>query len=326
MTSEFDIIAAHFAPLAREAGAFGLKDDVAVLPKGDYVVTKDMIIEGVHYLASDPLDLVARKLVRVNLSDLAAKGAKPLGYLLACGWAKKTTLADIALFAHGLRTDQDLFKISLFGGDTTRQRGSGPVVLSATFFGAPPRAGVVRRVGASVGDDLWVSGTIGDAGLGLAVAQKRESVARGDKDALIARFRLPDPRVTLGGALAGVATAAIDVSDGLVADAGHIAAASGVRLAIDVARLPLSAAAAAWVGAQDDADVARARLAGCGDDYEILFTAPPASRRAVEMAAKLSKTAVCRIGEAVKGTGAALIDSAGLPMPDAPRGWDHFAA
>ncbi|MBY0421543.1 MAG: thiamine-phosphate kinase, partial [Parvularculaceae bacterium] len=184
MTSEFDIIAAHFAPLARDPGAFGLKDDVALLPKGEHVVTKDMIIEGVHYLASDPLDFVARKLLRVNLSDLAAKGAKPIGYFLACAWSKKTAPADIALFAEGLRTDQDQFRISLFGGDTTRQKGTGPVVLSATFFGTPPRAGVIPRAGAASGDDLWVSGTIGDAGLGLGAAKKRESLARAYKDAL----------------------------------------------------------------------------------------------------------------------------------------------
>lgn len=324
MTSEFDIIAAHFAPLARDPGAFGLKDDVAQLPKGEYVVTKDMMIEGVHFLASDRMDVVARKLMRVNLSDLAAKGARPVGYVLACAWSKKSTLAEIALFAEGLQTDQDQFKITLFGGDTTRQKGAGPLVLSATFFGTPPRAGIVRRAGAAVGDDLWVSGTIGDAGLGLAVLQKRESVPRAHREALIARFHAPDPRVTLGGALAGVATAAIDVSDGLAADAGHIAAASGVGLKIDLARLPLSPGAAAWVAVQDDVDAARAGLAAFGDDYEILFTAPPVSRRAVEMAGKLSKTTVSRIGEAVKGEGAVLIGGDGFPREAGPGGWDHF--
>lgn len=323
---EFEVIAAAFAPLARDPGAFGLTDDVALLPGGAFAVTTDMMIEGAHFLSADPLDLVARKLLRVNLSDLAAKGAKPLGYFLACAWGEKTKRVDIMRFADGLKIDQDAYKISLFGGDTTRRRGEGPLTFSATFFGAPARSGLIRRTGAAAGDDLWVSGTIGDAGLGLAHLKKLEKAPKAEKDALVLRFHLPEPRLLLGGALAGVASAAIDVSDGLGADAGHVAATSKVQLRIDLSRLPVSPAAAAWVGRQDDQDGARQALASFGDDYEILFTAPPAARRAVEMAGKLSKTPVTRIGEAARGEGAVFIAPDGRTIPADRAGWDHFAA
>ncbi len=324
--AEFDIIAQFFAPLAKDKGAFGLEDDAALMPSSDYVVTTDMLIEGVHFLAADPLDQVARKLMRVNLSDLAAKGAKPVGYLLGCAWPAKTRRADIAKFAEGLKSDQEVFRVSLFGGDTTRHKGAAPLTLSATFFGQASRGGVIRRSGAAAGDDLWVSGAIGDAGLGLAALEKRENFPKADKDHVIARFRLPEPRVMLGGALSGIATAAIDVSDGLIADAGHIAETSGVALRIEAARLPMSAAAAAWRARQDDADFAAARLASFGDDYEILFTAPQGLRRAVEMAGKVSKTPVTRIGDAAKGAGVALIGAGGAPVPAQSSGYDHFAA
>lgn len=323
--AEFDIIADFFAPLATEKGAFGLKDDAALLPAGALVVTKDMLIEGVHFLHSDPLDQVARKLMRVNLSDLAAKGAKPAGYLLACAWPAKTRRADIAKFAEGLKADQVAFRIALYGGDTTRHKGEGPLTLSATFFGQAPRNGVIRRAGAAVGDDLWVSGTLGDAGLGLAALEKRETFPKADKDFLVSRFRLPEPRLTLGGALADVASAAIDVSDGLIADCRHIAAVSGVRFKIDLTRLPLSPAVAAWRERQSDPDEAAARVAAFGDDYEIAFTAPQALRRAVEMAGKVSKTPTTRIGEAVRGEGVVLIGAAGAEIPVLSSGYDHFS-
>lgn len=229
MKGEFLIIRDFFAPLAAEApGAFGLTDDAALI--GDFVVTKDMLIEGVHFLKTDPMDLVARKLVRVNVSDLAAKGAKPIGYFLACAWpsgVKRTAIED---FARGLKEDQTRYKIALYGGDTTRHAAAaGALTLSATFFGAAPRSGMVRRDGATAGDDLFVSGAIGDAGLGLAALQKLEKFSAADRDYLSGRYRLPEPRVTLGGALPGLANASIDVSDGLLADAGHLAERAGLQ-------------------------------------------------------------------------------------------------
>lgn len=325
MGAEFDIISQYFAPLAKDKGAFGLADDAALLPDSDFVVTKDMMIEGVHFLRTDPLDLVARKLLRVNLSDLAAKGAKPTGYFLACAWPAKTRPAEIAKFAQGLSVDQDSYRISLFGGDTTRHKADGPLTVCATFFGRAPRSGVIRRSGAAPGDDLWVSGTIGDAGLGLAALEKRDSFSKLEKELIVARFRLPEPRVTLGGALAGMASAAIDVSDGLLADAGHIGKASGVGLRIEAARLPLSAVGSAWRTRQVDRAAATAQLAGYGDDYEILFTAPSALRRAVEMAGKVSKVSVTRIGDAFKGAGVVLVGEDGVEIPVNAAGYDHFS-
>jgi thiamine-monophosphate kinase len=321
---EFDLIREHFSPLATEPGAFQLTDDVAEL--GEFVLTKDMMIEGVHFLKSDPLDLIARKLLRVNISDLVCKGAKPVGYLLACAWPEAMKASAVAAFAKGLEEDQALFKISLFGGDTARQvAADAPMMLSATFLGQKPRAGIIRRNGAKAGDDLYVSGTIGDAGLGLAALQKTEKFAAGDKDFFVTRYRLPEPRATLGGALPGLASAAIDVSDGLLADAGHLAAMAKLRVEIHAEAIPISDASRRWRHKQDDRNAALARLAASGDDYEILFAAPPARRRAVEMAAKLSKTPVTRIGAFTKGAGVALMDEAGREIAVDRLGFDHFA-
>lgn len=324
---EFDIIRKIFAPLSKGAsGARSLTDDAAAYSGGDLIITADMMIEGVHFLKTDPLDLVARKLMRVNLSDLAAKGAKPVGYLLTCAWPAGVKRADIALFAEGLAADQEAFKVSLYGGDTTRHAAaSAPLTLSATFFGAAARQGMVTRAGAAPGDDIYVSGTIGDAGLGLAVLQKKLKVAPADRAFLTERYHLPEPRVMLGGALAGFASAAIDVSDGLLADAGHIAETSNCALTISADAIPLSDAARKWLDAQEDRNAAYGWLASAGDDYEILFTASPRARRAIEMAATVSKTPVVRIGATSKGEGVRLIDAQGREIPVEDGGFDHFA-
>jgi len=324
---EFDIIKTLFAPLSKEAnGSFNLTDDAALLATGEYVVTKDLIVGGVHFLEKDPLDLVARKLLRVNLSDLAAKGARPVGYFLGCVWPKAIKQDAIARFAAGLAVDQDLFRIALFGGDTTRHRAAGaPLTLSATLFGTPHRQGMLTRSGASVGDDLYVTGTIGDAGLGLAALEKRETFSKLDRDYLTARYRLPDPRLVIGGALAGHASAALDVSDGLLADAVHLAAESGVSLIIDAERIPLSEASGLWLAKQADRNASLAALASFGDDYEILFTAPASMRRAVDMASKVSKTRVRRIGQATKGEGVTLLDMDRNVIETEQGGYDHFA-
>lgn len=324
---EFDIIREIFAPLSRGAeGAFNLTDDAAQLNASDYIVTKDLMVEGVHFLKSAPLDLVARKLVRVNLSDLAAKGARPVGYFLGCVWPTTARRRDIELFAEGLAADQELFRMHLYGGDTTRHAAAGaPLTLSATFFGQPPRQGIVRREGVSAGDDLYVTGTIGDAGLGLAALRKTEKFGAADKEFLTTRYQLPEPRLTLGGALPGLASAAIDVSDGLIADAGHLAAFAGLGAEIEAKLLPLSPAAAMWLSKQEDKSEAFGKLATFGDDYEILFAAPQARRRAVEMAAKVSKTAVTRIGAVTRGAGVRLLGEGASPIDLAAGGYDHFA-
>lgn len=324
---EFDIIREVFAPLTRNApDAFNLTDDVALLERQNLVVTKDLMAAGVHFLPKDPLDLVARKLIRANLSDLAAKGAKPVGYFLGCVWPANIKREDIELFARGLQEDQETFRIALFGGDTTAHATkTAPLTLSATFIGTPPKQGITRRNGAALGDDLYVSGTIGDAGLGLAALKKEFKFTTVDKASLVTRYQLPEPRLTLGTAIAGLATAAIDVSDGLLADAAHLAEASGLRASIDAVAIPRSPAAGAWIAAHDNRWRALAMLASFGDDYEILFAAPPAMRRSVTVAAKASRTEVTRIGALTRGAGVGLLNENGAEIPAPSLGFDHFS-
>lgn len=325
---EFDIIRELFAPLAADAeGALNLTDDVALIDGGPHVVTADAIVAGVHFLPKDPLDLVARKLIRVNLSDLAAKGAKPIGYFLSCVWPSGVSRDQVALFAQGLKEDHGAYRIALYGGDTTAHRlKSGPMTFSATFFGAPPRQGVIRRSGAAAGDDLYVTGAIGDAGLGLKALKREEKFTTVDKASLAIRYHLPEPRLSIGAAISGFATAAIDVSDGLVADAGHLARASGLRAEIEAVSIPRSEATGSWVARQQNRWKALAKIAAFGDDYEILFSAPPALRRSVAVAAKAAKTEVSRIGVLTKGEGAALLDENRREIDVASAGYDHFAA
>ena len=294
--NEFDIIARHFAPLAAAPGARGLIDDAALL--GGYVVTTDAIVEGVHFLPDDPLDLVARKALRVNLSDLAAKGARPLHYLLTLAWPKARSANDIATLAAGLAQDQAEFGVTLLGGDTVST--PGPLTLSITALGAAGER-TPARAGAMAGDDLWVTGSIGDAGLGLAALR---GGAFDDADYLIGRYRLPQPRVDLATPVAAIASAAMDVSDGLLADAAKLAEASGVAIDIDLAAIPVSAAAARWL---EDEPEGRTRLAGFGDDYEILFAASPAYAAAAALFAT-------RIGGVRAGQGARLLRG-GVSVP-----------
>ncbi|MEM8936732.1 MAG: thiamine-phosphate kinase [Pseudomonadota bacterium] len=323
---EFDIIREIFAPLTKDAeGAFNLTDDAALVSSGDIIVSKDVLVGGVHFRTKDPLDLVARKLLRVNLSDLAAKGAKPIGYFLGCVWPSSIKRDAIELFARGLSEDQTQFRIALYGGDTTAHRArSAPLTLSATIFGLPPKRGLTRRITASVRDDLYVSGTIGDAGLGLKALEKEIAVTTVDRASLAGRYHLPEPRLQLGSALAGLASAAIDVSDGLLADAGRLAAAAGLKAEIEAERVPLSAPAKSWVEGAEAPESAIASLASFGDDYEILFSAPSTLRRSVAVAADASRTPVTRIGMLTRGAGVALLDRDGAEMPVETLGYDHF--
>lgn len=263
---EFGEIARLFRPLTRgAAGAFDLLDDAAVIPSRpgfDLVVTKDAVVEGVHVPMGEAPGLIARKLLRVNLSDLAAKGAEPFAVFLAVAWPKGWTAEARAEFAAGLAEDLAVFDVSLLGGDTVST--SGPMTASLTAMGWVPEGAMVRRAGARTGDLVQVSGPIGDGTLGLDVARGLFA----DPD-LLNRYRLPTPRLDLRAAIGG-ASAAADVSDGLVADAGHIASASGVRIILDLERMPLSVGAATWLAANADGLV---RLATGGDDYEIVCTA-----------------------------------------------------
>ena len=317
---EFALIAELFAPLARAKGALGLMDDAALLepPRGhDLVVTTDAIVEGVHFRKSDPPDAIAAKALRVNLSDLAAKGAEPVGYLMALSLPDRVGLAWLKAFARGLARDQKRFGISLLGGDTTRT--PGPLSIAITAIGMVPRGGLIRRGGARPGDLVFVSGTIGDAGGGLECLKKRRSgkAAR----TLAARYRLPEPRLALGRRLVGIASATIDVSDGLVADLGHIAETSQVRIAVDASRIPLSRA---FLASWGDSDAAVIRAATAGDDYEIAFTCARADADRIRKIARVAGVAVTECGVVIRGKGVVLVDSKGRPHVLSRAGYTHF--
>lgn len=264
---EFDWIAQLLRPLTRGAPeALDLLDDAAVIPSRpgfDLVVTKDALVAGVHFLPDDPLDLVARKLLRVNLSDLAAKGAEPYGYFLTTAWPTGATWADRELFARGLGEDGESYGLTLLGGDTVST--PGPLTLTVTMLGWVLSGQAVLRSGAVAGCRLAVSGTIGDGWLGLKAARGEI-----DSSALANRYRLPTPRLNSVGMGPTGVRAAADVSDGLLADAGHIATASSCSVHIDLEALPLSPDAQAWLAAQPDEAAARLALATGGDDYEIV--------------------------------------------------------
>ena len=318
---EFGRIARFFAPLAAGApGALGLTDDAALVdcPPGErLVVTVDAMVEGVHFLSTDPPDLVARKLIRVNLSDLAAMAAWPVGYFLTT--ALPTSRGDewLAGFAAGLAQDQAEFGITLLGGDSVST--PGPVSLTLTALGRVAVGAEVRRSGARAGDLVFVSGTIGDGALGL-------DAARGQLDGLLDvadvafladRYRLPRPRVVLGPLLSGLAGAMMDVSDGLVGDLGHICQVSGVAGVIEAGRVPLSPAAALLP------DRMATVLTG-GDDYELLFTASPEREAAVMAAAAAAGVPVTAIGRIEAGQGVRVLDGAGSEIPLDGVGWRHF--
>jgi thiamine-monophosphate kinase len=318
---EFEIISEIFAPLAGE-GAFGLKDDAALIaarPGFDLVVTTDAIAEGTDFFAFDPADAVAKKALRVNLSDLAAKGAAPHGYLLSVALPPSITGDWLKNFAAGLAQDQEQFGIALLGGDTARTEG--PLAISITAFGFVPQGRMIRRQGARVGDDVYVTGTIGDSGGGLAIFRReKHTLSESERDALIARYRIPQPPVAFGADLRDIASAAIDVSDGLAADLGHVARASGVSFVIDAAAIPRSAALRAFWG---DEEAALLRAATAGDDYQIAFTAAPANRDAVMTAARAAALMVTRIGRVEAGEGVQFsLEGRFLAVPR--PGYRHF--
>jgi thiamine-monophosphate kinase len=321
---EFELIAKLFAPLSRNApGAFGLTDDAAIIapPTGEeLVVTADILTEGVHFRAADPPDRIARKALRVNLSDLAAKGARPLGYLLSLALPRRLNMTWLEAFAQGLAEDQREFSVALLGGDTTATEG--PLTISVTAFGTLPAGTMIRRNGAKTSDLVFVSGSIGDAGAGLELLNDAGLIGDATHSAtLIDRYQLPNPRVALGQALRGVVHASLDVSDGLLADLGHIARASGVRILVNAEKIPTSSALCAMEGAQMENIVTAATA---GDDYEIAFTAPVAAREEILRIARETNTAVTDIGAVIAGEGVALLDSFGQGIPVRRKGYEHF--
>jgi thiamine-monophosphate kinase len=316
---EFEFIARRLRPLAAGTGAaLNLADDAAVLdpPAGQQLVlAKDAMVAGVHFLPDDPPAQIAQKLLRVNLSDLAAMGAAPLGYLMAV--ARPATLTEDWLegFCEGLAEDQAEFGIGLLGGDTVST--PGPITLSLTAIGSLPAGKALRRDAAEPGDDVYVSGTLGDGALGLKVLRRELAPGAAATVFLVDRYRRPQPRLELGQALRGLAHAAIDVSDGLLADLGHILETSEVGAEVWADELPLSLAGRDLEGART------AALAG-GDDYELLFTVPPQGRGAIEGLAGKLALPLTRIGRIEAQIGLRLRDAAGRPVVVGQAGWRHF--
>jgi thiamine-monophosphate kinase len=319
---EFERIRRFFAPLAGPGG-LGLLDDAALVDckaGRQLVLTADAIVAGVHYLPDDPPEMVARKLLRVNLSDLAAMGARPLHYLLTTALPAENGAEWLARFTQGLGEDQDRFGIDLLGGDSVAI--SGPAVLSLTAIGDVAAGTEVRRSGARPGDRVWVSGTIGDAFLGLRLLRGGyPELAPKHRDYLVRRFRLPEPRTELGPLLRGIAHAMIDVSDGLVADLGHVCENSSVAARIELNLLPLSAAARAIVDANPGI---RPRLASGGDDYELLFAAPGESTKELTALSSRLGLPITMIGEVEPGAGVQLIDADGGTILLDHTGYRHF--
>ncbi|MBV6632740.1 MAG: thiamine-phosphate kinase [Alphaproteobacteria bacterium] len=328
--SEFDRIDRYFRPLAEGYdGSLSLTNDGAILPsgEGERVITTDTMVEGTHFLNGTDPHLLAQKLLRVNLSDLGAMGAKPEAYLLNLTLPSYVDEAWLQAFSDGLYRDQSTFGLHLAGGDTT-STDSQQLVMTITMFGQVPAGQAIRRDGAKVGDAVLVSGTVGDGLLGLMAAMGGLGMLQpAERDALIKRYNLPNPRVRLGQQLwqHGVRAAA-DVSDGLLADLGHICAASGVFAKVDLARLPFSVPARAAI---DGGYIEAKALAAGGDDYELVFTAPEGAAEAliaeVGQDPTLGKISIIgRIVE-VEGQGgkASLVGEDGAPISMDATGWQH---
>lgn len=325
---EFDLIARYFTRPVRAGGAvaLGVGDDCALLvprPGMQIAISSDMLVEGRHFFADvDPFTL-GHKALAVNLSDLAASGARPLAFTLAL--ALPRVQEDwLQRFSEGLLRLADAHQCELIGGDTTQ----GPLNICITVFGEVPAGQALLRRGARTGDDIWVSGTLGDARLALEALQGRITLSPAALDQARARLEMPTPRVALGQALRGVATSALDVSDGLVGDLGHILRASGVGAEIDAdATSKLIAARALFSGAEAQFDsefLRQCTLAG-GDDYELAFTAPLARRAEVQAAAQQAGVAVTRIGRVTAEPGLRLVDAQGRPISARYAAYDHFA-
>ena len=354
---ETELIARYFRPLAHAPGAASLTDDAATIVAGDgpeLVVTTDALVAGVHFFPEDPADAVARKALRVNLSDLAAKGARPAGYLVTLALPDDFEADWLEGFVEGLALDQEEFSVSLLGGDTVRT--PGPLMISVTALGHAQEGRVPRRSGGTPGQRLYVTGTIGDAALGLSLltgAPWGASLSEADRAFLADRYRRPRPRLALAAALRAHASAAMDVSDGLAGDLAKLLRASGVTGTLDLDRIPLSPAAKAALSppvlasaanepgpaaqaapgslrrsAPGDDAPARSLLdlvAGGGDDYEILFTLPPDRQEAMTREAAAIGLAVTVVGEVKAGTEAPTFRLNGSAYALAAPSFQHFA-
>jgi thiamine-monophosphate kinase len=322
LPGEFELIRRYFAPLAGP-GSLKLTDDAAVVdlqPGRSLVATTDTVIAGVHFLADDPPDLIARKALRINLSDLASMGAEPLGYLLVTALPAGIDENWVAQFSRGLAQDQAEFSISLLGGDTAFT--PGPLSLTITALGQVERGKALLRSGAKPGDRVYLSGTIGDSAFGLKLAKGEPlTLSPSEKSSLLDRYRLPQPRLGLGRRLIGVASAAMDVSDGFAADLGHICQASRVGALVEAAKMPVSPALRSVL---EVGEASLVEVATGGDDYELLFTAPAAvelllGRIATELALPLTA-----VGEIRREPGVIVLDQNGRAVELGPGGYRHF--
>ncbi|MGD0192488.1 MAG: thiamine-phosphate kinase [Rhizomicrobium sp.] len=320
---EFELIRELFAPLSRGLpGARNLQDDVATIecPAGHEVVLKtDALVEDVHFLKSDPARSVAKKALRVNLSDFAAKGADPRAYLLVLALPEWVSGVWLREFAEGLAEDQAEFGIALAGGDTVGTPGA--LTIAVTMTGFVSTGETIRRDGAKPGDIVFVTGTIGDAAGGLDLLRSELLTRETWPGELIARYRIPSPRLAFGRALRGTAHAALDVSDGLIADLGHIAEVSRVRIDVDATRVPLSDAYRQMFGGDTPSIV---RAATAGDDYEIAFATAPSQRDRIQAISLRTQTRVTEIGRVTAGNGVVMLDGAGDEIPFVQKGFVHF--
>ncbi len=325
---EFSFIAKYLKPLAKNfPGSLNLSDDAAIIappPGCELVISKDAITEGIHFIGSETPGLIAGKALRVNLSDLAAMGATPLCYFMALMLPKNTSEEWLQNFAHGLAQTQAEFSISLAGGDTTAT--DGKLAVSITAIGTVPAGKALRRSGAMLGDDIYVSGTLGDSGLGLKLLTtlpstfQGEGQGEGNPDFLINRYLTPQPRIKLGVELRNIATACMDISDGLAQDLGHICTASNVGADIYIDKLPItdtslresSVSAAIQLSLTD------------GDDYELLFTTPHDKKPQIEEIAKSLQLPLTAIGRITAGNSVKILDVSGAEIKPAKTGYKHF--
>lgn len=320
MASEFDLIARYFTRTA-PAGLLGVGDDCALfpVPPGEQVATStDLLLEGRHFFPDVDPRALGHKALAVNLSDLAAMGARPIGCVLGLALPRLDE-PWLAAFADGFHALAAAHGCPLIGGDTTRS--AHDLAISVTVFGAVPAGQALRRDGAQAGDDIWVSGELGAADVAYRLLDGQYPADAALLAATRGALEWPQPQVALGLALRGIAHAAIDLSDGLLQDLGHILAASRVGASLEYARMP----AAAALAAMDEAPLRRAVLGG-GDVYQLCFTAPVAKRDAVEAAARAADARVTRVGRATAQVGLTVRDGQGQPMAALPAGFDHFPA
>jgi len=316
---EFDVIARHFTRPAANA-VLGVGDDCALVDVTngmDLTVSTDTMVSGTHFFPDVDPEHLGHKALAVNLSDIAAMGAMPYWAMLALT-VPSVDHAWLAAFAKGFFDLAAEYNVSLIGGDTTR----GPLTLTVTIMGEVPAGAALRRSGAKAGNDVWVSGNVGDAALAVAHRHGKLVLTESDYHEAVMRLYEPTPRVALGQALRGQATAAIDISDGLLADLGHICRLSGVGATVDMASIPLSA-----IGAKHfDTDAGRTAIVAGGDDYELCFTAPANSRESIAELTDVLGVPLTRIGQIKRGKGVSLLGPDGKALKIDGRGYDHFSA